>query len=115
MCKPTVCHITGFIIGLREPDACGRKTAKPSSQFSADLAAGRKSLCTYIKLICLRSHWQTVIHIAVLVRSSNRKALQKVARQTVGPIHLTLSKKNKKVKLKKYRKLILGLYAKMEH
>lgn len=103
-CKPTVCHITEFIIGLRELDACGRKTTKPNSQISADLAVGRKSLYTYIKLICLRSHWQTVIHIAVLVRPSNRKALQKVARQTVGPIHLTLDKKNKKVNLKNIEK-----------
>lgn len=41
-----------------------------------------------------------MIHIAVLVRPSNRKALQKVARQTVGQIHLTLDKKSKKAKLK---------------
>lgn len=45
-----------------------------------------------------------MIHIAVPVMTTNRKALQKVARQTVGAIHLTLDKKNKKAKLKKIQK-----------
>jgi len=42
------------IIGLREPYASGRKLTKPNSQTSADIAVARKSLYTYIKLICLR-------------------------------------------------------------
>lgn len=93
------------------------KTKKLNSQISADLAVGRKILSTYIKLICLRSPWQTVIHIAVPVMPTNKKALQKVARQTVGAIHLTLDKKNKEAKLKnlKDRKLILELNANTEH
>lgn len=41
-----------------------------------------------------------MIHRAVPVMPTNRKALQKVARQTVGAIHLTLDKKNKEAKLK---------------
>lgn len=58
-----------------------------------------------------------MIHIAVPVMPTNKKALQKVARHTVGAIHLTLDKKNKEAKLKntKDRKLILELNANTEH
>lgn len=108
-----------FIIGLTEPDVGKKKNIKkPNSQISEDLAVGRKILYTYIKLICLKSHWQTVIHIAVPVMPTNRKALQKVARQTVGAIHLTLDKKEKRKqnwKIQKDRKLILELNANTEH
>lgn len=41
-----------------------------------------------------------MIHITVFVRHSNRKALQKMARQTVGSTYLTLDKKKKTAKLK---------------
>lgn len=110
--------ITELIIRLREPDVGKKKTniKKPNFQISADLAAGRKILYTYIKLICLRSHWQTVIHIAVPVMPTNRKALQKVARQTVGAIHLTLDRKNKEAKLKNTKgRELLELNANTEH
>lgn len=58
-----------------------------------------------------------MIHIAVPVMPTNRKALQKVARQRVGAIHLTLDKKNKEAKLKNTedRKLILELNTNAAH
>lgn len=57
-----------------------------------------------------------MIHIAVPVMPTNRKALQKVARQTVGAIHLTLDRKNKEAKLKNTKgRELLELNANTEH
>lgn len=47
--------------------------------------------------------------------TTNRKALQKVVRQTVGAIHLTLDKKYKEAKLKKYKRQKTNIGTQCQH